>query len=148
MSSLQENLNTLSRFCAYQERCTQDVLQKMSDLGISQEQRQDLLKKLKQENFLDDQRFATAFVRGKFKLNQWGKMKIKAGLYQKGIPAEILNKALKEIDLEDYFQLAQSLAEKQLPKIKAKNDFEKKQKLHFFLSQRGFESEIITNLKI
>jgi len=141
-----EHLNTLARYCAYQERCVQDVKQKMFELGVLPDEQKTLLQHLMKEGFLDEERYATTYVRGKFKINQWGKHKIKAGLIQKGIPSELIYNALIALDPSEYTALAQSLAEKHLPKIKAKNDFERQQKLRFYLSQRGFEMEVINNV--
>lgn len=147
-SEQKEKLNILARYCAYQERCKADVLQKMFDIGVIPDERELLLQKLIEEDFVNDLRYAKTFVRGKFKINHWGKQKIKATLYQKGIAGETVKTALDEIDEQEYLSAAQTLAEKQLPKIKAKNDFERKQKLHFYLSQKGFESQVIAQLKI
>ena len=133
-----EHLNTLARFCAYQERCVQEVKQKMFEIGVLPDAQKVLLQHLMKEGFLDEERYAIAYVRGKFKINQWGKHKIKAGLIQKGVPADLIRNALNTLDPSEYTALAQSLAEKQLPKIKAKNDYERQQKLRFYLSQRGF----------
>ena len=141
-----EHLNTLARFCAYQERCVQEVKQKMFEIGVLPDAQKVLLQHLMKEGFLDEERYATAYVRGKFKINQWGKHKIKAGLIQKGVPADLIRMALNTLDPSEYTALAQSLAEKQLPKIKAKNDYERQQKLRFYLSQKGFESEVIINV--
>jgi regulatory protein len=143
MSTFKENLNTLARFCAYQERCKQDVLKKMSEIGVLPDEKENLLQQLIEEKFFDEQRFAYAYVRGKFKINQWGKNKIKAGLYQKGVAYPFIENALSQIDEEAYLQLAKNLAEKQIPKIKAQNKGQLIQKLFFHLSQKGFESEVI-----
>lgn len=143
MSDFKENLNTLARFCAYQERCKQDVLKKMSEIGLLPNERDDLLQHLIDEKFFDEQRYANAYVRGKFKINQWGKNKIKAGLYQKGVAQSLIQNALDQIDELEYFELAQKLAQKQLPKIKAQNKEQLHQKLFFHLSQKGFESDVI-----
>jgi regulatory protein len=144
--SIQEHLNTLSRYCAYQERCVQEVKQKMFEIGVLPEEQKILLQHLMKEGFLDEERYATAYVRGKFRINQWGKNKIKAGLIQKGVTADNIRIALNTLDPTEYTALAQSLAEKQLPKIKAKTDYERQQKLRFYLSQKGFESEVIINV--
>lgn len=143
-----EHLNTLARFCAYQERCVQEVKQKMFEIGVLPDEQKVLLQHLMKEGFLDEERYATAYVRGKFRQNQWGKNKIKAGLIQKGVTADNIRIALNTLDPTEYTALAQSLAEKQLPKIKAKNDYERQQKLRFYLSQKGFESEVIINVLI
>ena len=118
----------------------------MFEIGVLPDAQKMLLQHLMKEGFLDEERYATAYVRGKFKINQWGKHKIKAGLIQKGVPADLIRMALNTLDPSEYTALAQSLAEKQLPKIKAKNDYERQQKLRFYLSQKGFESEIIINV--
>ena len=105
-----EHLNTLARFCAYQERCVQEVKQKMFEIGVLPDAQKMLLQHLMKEGFLDEERYATAYVRGKFKINQWGKHKIKAGLIQKGVPADLIRMALNTLDPSEYTALAQSLA--------------------------------------
>lgn len=140
---LNEKLNSLARFCAYQERCKQDVLKKMLEIGVLPDEREILMQQLISEKFFDEQRFATAYVRGKFKINQWGKNKIKVGLYQKGVEPLLIQNALNVIDDNDYLTLARNLIQKQLPKIKAQNKEQLHQKLFFSLSQKGFESAVI-----
>lgn len=145
--SIHEKLNILARFCAYQERCKMDILQKMFDIGVLPEEKELLMQSLENDGFFNEERFAVAFVRGKFRINQWGKQKISAALSQKGIPIAIVQKSLLEIDTSDYIHTAQQLAAKHLPKIKAKNELEKKQKIYHFLFQRGYEMEIIQQIK-
>lgn len=147
-ATLTEKLNTLARFCAYQERCRVDILQKMFDIGVLPEEKELLMQSLEKEGFFNEERFAVAFVRGKFRINQWGKRKISAALSQKGIPSAVIQKSLLEIDASDYVHTAKQLAAKHLLKIKAKNELEKKQKLFHFLLQRGFEMEIIQEIKL
>jgi len=147
-ATLTEKLNTLARFCAYQERCKVDILQKMFDIGVLPEERELLIHSLEKEGFFSEERFADAFVRGKFRINQWGKRKISAALSQKGIPPAMIQKSLLEIDASEYLYTAQQLASKQLLKIKAKNKLEKKQKLFHFLLQRGFEMDIIQEINL
>ena len=148
-SHITENqIRTLARFCTYQERCIQEVLQKMKVIGVFEEDQPKILEQLIQEGFIDEQRYASAYVRGKLNINQWGKIKIKAMLSQKGIPSSIIQAALSEIDMEEYHLLIEKLAKKHSPKIKAKNDYERKQKLLYFLQSRGFEADILYQLKL
>ena len=75
----------LAKYCAYQERCTNEVLKKMEDLQLSEDLMIELIRWLTKENFIDDERYAKQYVRGKFHLKHWGRVKIKYELRKKGI---------------------------------------------------------------
>lgn len=98
-------LMKMERYCAYQERCEADVRKKMTGLAISSSQREEILRRLKDQNFIDDHRFAALFVRGKMRENQWGRLKLRQGLYAKGVAPEIIDEAISGIDSEEYQQM-------------------------------------------
>ena len=103
---------------------------------------------LKKEKFVDDQRYAIAFVRDKYRFNQWGRIKIDQSLRLKHIDTESINLAMEEIDEEEYQEALLSLLRKKLPAIKAKNDYERNGKLIRFAAGHGYSmDEILQSLK-
>lgn len=139
-----EILFKLERFSAYQERCIQDIKEKLKELEVSQEAFQPYVDYLLEENFINEQRFTESYVRGHFKRKKWGRNKIREGLRIKKIDALLIENALEsEINDIDYLKTIQELAEK-YPKAKTiKNTFEKNAKIFNYLQQKGFEAEVI-----
>lgn len=140
----------LERFCIYQERSPFEVEQKLLKLGLIREAMDQILMHLHQENFLNETRFAEAYVRGKFNQKKWGRNKISQGLFQHRVSSYNSKAALAQINEEAYLNTATTLAEKKLTVLSSENEFEKKQKIVRYLVQRGFEQniafEIINNL--
>lgn len=145
-----EIYNQLTRYCAYQERCTSDVIQKLKKLKATQEDFDAYTERLKEENYLNEERFVRAFIRGHSR-KRWGKTKIKSALLQKRISATLIKKHLDVLDEKDYSEQIKILAEKKWKSLKADSLPKKKQKTIRFLMSRGFESgkimEVIKALK-
>ncbi len=95
-------LSKLERYCAYQDRCTQEVLTKLRSLQVEGKEAQQVLQLLKNDGFVDDERYAQSYIRGKVGLKQWGKQKIRMSLLQKGIPKELIDKYLENITPQQY----------------------------------------------
>lgn len=107
----------------------------------------ELLSELISDNYLNEERFAIQFAGGKFRIKQWGRVKIKYGLKQKQVSEYCIKKALKAIDENDYTKTAEKLFEQKLKTLKAeKNIFIKKRKLQDHLLQKGFETSVISKL--
>lgn len=135
----------LEAFCAYQERCQFEVNQKLLSWNIPQEQRDQLIAHLIQYRFLDEERFAEAYVSGKFRIKRWGKIKIKQYLKQKQISDYSIQKALKTIDSEEYIHSAIHLAKKkQNEQKKGENHWQVKAKIQRYLASKGYEQSIIS----
>lgn len=133
----------LEYYCAYQDRCHQEVEKKLSEFRLIPEAREMILLHLMQHNFLNEERFAKSFARGKFRIKQWGKKRIVQELKFRDISAYNIKSALKEIDEEEYFATLQKIAEVKERTIKEKNAYQKKQKLYQYLYRKGYESELI-----
>jgi len=133
----------LENYCAYQERCHKEVEQKLYDLRMIPQAKEKILLHLMQHNFLNEERYAKSFVRGKFSIKKWGKIKITNQLKFKNISAYNIKTGLTEINEEDYLKTLQQLAEKKLPLIKESNSFKKRNKLSTFLISKGFESSLV-----
>lgn len=127
-------------YCAYQERCSDDVLQKLKLWGVSHDRIASIVAQMQTEGFVDDLRFARNFATGKFANNHWGKIKISMELKMRHIPASIISEALQEIDADEYEQKIISLLQKKSKEIKDKDANIRKQKLLRFLMSKGFES--------
>lgn len=137
----------LEALCAYQERCSYELDQKMIRWGIPQDDRDSLLAHLISHNFLSEERFAEAFVSGKFRIKKWGRIKIKNGLKQKRISDYSIKKGLALIDDDAYWEQLVLLAEKKLNLISgAKDDYPTRVKLYRFLSGRGYEQSLVKDV--
>ncbi len=134
----------LEAYCAYQDRCHYEVETKLRQFDLSEERRADIILHLLENKFLDEQRFAESFVSGKLKIKHWGRMKIKQGLKSKFVSSQLIEKALKTIDLDLYDEILQKIALRKWNELKSeKNIFTKKGKVFRFLASRGFESDLI-----
>lgn len=139
-----KGLEKIGRYCAYQERCHAEVRQKLRDMGAPWEDAEEILVQLILDGFLDEERFARAYVRGKFRNNGWGKIRIRMELKAREIGEKLAEKALKEeIDPEDYFKAALDLARKKKGTLRDSDQFVVSRKMEAYLQQKGFEWETI-----
>lgn len=130
-------------YCAMSEHCTDDVCRKLEQWGAPLAAYDSILEHLKKEKYVDDARYAIAFVKDKYRFNQWGRMKIVQALRLKQIASVEINQALEEIDDTEYSDILMSVIRRKLPTIKAVNDYERKGKLVRFAAGRGYEVEKI-----
>jgi regulatory protein len=107
-----EVLEKLRSFCAYRERCTSEVSTRARELGLPPDNIDNAIQLLEKEGFINDERFAELYVRSKFRQNQWGRFKIREGLYSKSVSKSFVELALAELDQDDYEKQAKELIEK------------------------------------
>ena len=131
--------------CSRKEYCISDLKKKMLNWILSPEQKEDIISNLLQENYIDESRFVKAFVKDKFRFNKWGKIKIVYQLKQKQIASSNIAKALEDISEKDYKELINELLVSKNRNLKAKDSYERKAKLLRFMTQRGFEFELVNN---
>jgi len=136
-------LDKMAKYCAYQERCVKDVKDKLKTFDIPQESKDEILDYLLDNRFVNDERFARSFVRGKVNQSGWGVNKIRFHLMQKGIAKELIDEALGRTDEEVYRQRLIDILKAKSKTVKAANDFEKKRKLAAYAMQKGFESALV-----
>ena len=137
-------LPKIKQYCAYQERSHSEVKDKLYNYGISKNDIDDILSKLIEDNYLNEERFAIHFAGGKFRIKRWGKVKIKYQLKQKQVSDYCIKKALAAIDTADYKKTLYKLADAKIATLKAeKNIFIKKRKLQDHLIQKGYELDLI-----
>jgi regulatory protein len=143
-----EILKRLEYFCAYQERCEFDVLEKVKKLGLQNPEKTEMLiKRLQKDGFLDQKRFVNSYITGKVSIKKWGVNKIRAGLVQKRIEPVIIARGIMEIDADLYQENLQALFEKKIIALKDyKTDYQQKSKVIRFLSGKGYSSEEIYRL--
>ena len=134
----------IKQYCDYQERCHAEVREKLYSYGLYKKEVEPIISLLISENYLNEERFAVMYAGGKFRVKQWGKIKIKQALKFKQVSDYCIKKALKEIDDFSYKKTFEKLAEQKLKTLKTeKNIFIKKKKLQDYLLQKGYESGLI-----
>ena len=139
-------LDKLKKYCAYQERCHRDVEEKLKKLKADEEMANEIISELITENYLNEERFAIAYTRGKHRINKWGRNKIIRELKQRNISTYLINKSLEEIIETEYLSTLRHLLEEKNKMIKAKNIFERKKKLISYAYRKGYENELITDI--
>ena len=139
----EQALQKLKHYCGYQERCHSEVREKLFQLGVRRSDHDEIMSTLIEEDYLNEERFAIAFARGKFRMNEWGRVKIKAELKQRKVSDYCINKALKQIDEKEYLQLLKKLAEKRYASLKNEQWLVRKKKTMDYLLQKGFEWEVV-----
>lgn len=140
---LNEAREKIRAYCLYRERSQQEVNAKLESYGLIPEVRDTLISELIQERYLDEERFARAFVRGKYKIKKWGRYKIKQALYPHKLSEYVLKKAFSEIDPDLYYRNLLQVCEKRWPLSKGANAYQRKLKLRAYLQNRGFESDLV-----
>lgn len=141
--TIQDAIKTLEHYCSYQERCHKEVVQKLQGMHMIPEAIDVVIVHLLQHNFLNEERFAKAYVSGKFKIKNWGKRRLTQNLKQKDINKTIINLALNEIDDDEYIVVFNALAEKKFNSLHESNIWKKKKKLADYLLYRGWESDLV-----
>ena len=139
----QEAYLQLAALCAQAEHCQQEMLDKMKRWGVDEGAQERVISRLVKERFVDDERYASAFVKDKIRYNKWGRRKVQQGLWLKRIAPEIQQRVLDEIDENDYLDVLRPLLRQKRKTIKAQNDYELNQKLVRFALGRGFTFDII-----
>lgn len=132
--------------CSRREYCSDDIRNKLSLWGVENNNIGKILRILISDNFINEPRYATAFVKDKFKYNKWGKVKISAHLRGKKVPQDIISSALDSIDNDLYIKLLRELIEAHRKSVKAKNQYDLKAKLLRYGLSKGFESSLVYDI--
>ena len=142
-----EALLKLERYCAYQERCTAEVLDKMAKLEIPANKHDELLAYLQDDGYVNDERYAIGFASGKFRFKKWGRIKIRYELASKMVAEKYIDKALNALDAEEYEAILKGLLKekrKTLPHVK--DPYQLNHKVSIFAIGKGFEPELVWTL--
>lgn len=141
--TLSEARPKIQRYCAYRERSHKEVLQKLRSYGLAETKVQALMAELIEQQFLNEERFARAYARGKHRNNGWGWLKIKQGLQQHHLSEYVLQKAFGELPQEEYQANLQALAQKQWRNQRSLTPFQRRGKTAQYLIQRGYEPHLV-----
>ncbi|MBK8514795.1 MAG: RecX family transcriptional regulator [Saprospiraceae bacterium] len=144
--SQEEALINIQKYCAFQERCHKDVRYKLIEHCIYGDLLEEIISDLISNNFLNEERFARAFTRGKFRMKQWGKNKIKAELKFRDVSPYCINESMKEIEDVDYINTLQLLIVKKDKTVSFKNKYDRLKKLSDFAVSKGYEYELINRV--
>jgi regulatory protein len=133
----------LARLCSRSEECSPDIRKKIADSGGDTEMQERIIKRLQEEKFLDDERYARAYTRDKFRLNKWGRIKMRYYLKMKGLQDSIIETGFEEIDEDQYVKLLVKTMKEKAKTVKKTNKFEKMGQVIRYAQGRGFEPELI-----
>ncbi|MCG9970716.1 regulatory protein RecX [Christiangramia crocea] len=141
--TVEEALQKLMHFCAYRDRSQKEVEDKLNGMRMIPEAKEKIIISLMQDGFLNEERFARSFVRGKFRIKKWGRIKITQELKKREISRPVIKLGLSEINETEYRNTLYDLAEKKSEKINESNPFKKKKKLADHLLRKGYETSLV-----
>lgn len=141
-------LQKLQQYCVYQDRCHSEVRTKLLKLEIYGDALEEVMSLLIQEKFLDEERYARSYARGKFRIKKWGRYKIKQKLFQKQISDYCIRKAMEEIDEDEYLQTLEAIYQKKHDSYLGATDYVRVQKARNYCISRGYEMNLVNAVKI
>ena len=133
----------LAALCAQAEHCQQEMRDKLKRWGVSADAQDRIVARLVSERYVDDERYARAFVKDKIRYNKWGRRKVQQGLWLKHIDADIQERVLDDVDDSEYLAVLRPLLKQKVKSVKADSDYERTQKLVRFALSRGFTFDLI-----
>jgi regulatory protein len=142
----EQALQKLRHYCGYQERCHSEVREKLFSLGVFKKEHDAMIATLIEEDYLNEERFATSFAGGKFRVKQWGRVKIKYELKQKQVSEYSIKKALQQIKEDEYRAVLKKLADEKYELLKDEQYLVRKKKTIDYLIQKGYEMELVLGL--
>lgn len=134
----------LEELCARAEHCSYEILRKLRDWGISTEDSSTILRSLQTRRFVDDSRFATSFVRDRYRYARWGRIKIRLQLRAKHIDPDVIEEALAEIDEDEYLAILSTLVKAKARTLADPTAYESRTRIFRFALNRGFELSLIS----
>ena len=141
--TIKQATQKLEHYCAYQDRCHEEVVQKLRTMKMDADEIDSVVVHLITDNFLNEERFACSYARGKHRIKHWGKIRIVNELKFRKISATLIKIALKEIDDSDYLDMFDALADKHWETITERNTMKKRKKFCDYLLRKGWETELI-----
>ena len=141
--SQEEAFEKLTTFCAYQERCPWEVRRKLYEKGIKDEPAEKIISELIADEFVNEERYARSFARGKFRLKKWGRNRIRMELKMREISEDLIRKGMTEIDPEEYYDTLLSQTEKKWETTREPEAYKKKFKVTQYLMSKGFEMDLV-----
>ncbi len=142
----EQALEKIKLYCSYQERCQSEVKDKLYSYGVRKNEADEIIAKMIENNYLNEERFAIQYAGGKFRMKQWGRRKIQYELQQKGISSFLIKIALKEIDEKKYLETLQKLSQIKWNTWNAENNLVRQSKTNAYLLQKGYEQRLISQV--
>jgi regulatory protein len=143
----EQALQKARHYCGYQERCHAEVKEKLYSFGLYKKDVEAAISTLIEENYLNEERFAIQFAGGRFRMKQWGRVKIRYELKQKQVGDYCIKKALAAIDEEDYAKTLEKLAAGKWETLKDEtNDYVRRHKVQEYLQQKGYETDLVAGV--
>jgi regulatory protein len=133
----------LTTFCAYQERCPWDIRRKLASKGIEGEKAEKLIQEMILGEYVDEERYARSFCRGKFRMKKWGRSRIQRELKLRQIPEKLIKLSMTEIDPVEYYDTLLNQTQKKWKSTKEPELFKKKYKVSQYLMSKGFEFDLV-----
>lgn len=146
--TLDEIKDKMAKYCLYQDRCHWEIELKLRDFDLIPEAKEEVISKLYQYGFINEERFTLQFVRGKFKQKKWGRNRLRMELKKRQIPEKMIQNAFRsEIDLDQYEKTLRNLTQKKYESLKLERDsFKKQQKIKNYLAYKGYEFDLIQDV--
>lgn len=144
--TVKEALEKAQMLCGKQEKCTYDILQKLREWRIPSNEHDALVSKLKEDGFIDEERYCKAYVIDKIKFNKWGKLKIRFNLKGKNIPESIIDEAFCSVTEEFYMKMIEKEVKEKKKTVLVSNQYEMRDKIMRFAQSRGYEFDIVDDL--
>ena len=141
--TLKEIEGKLQYYCSYQDRCHKEVTEKLKTFNVKQHESNQIISNLINDNYLNESRFSESFVRGKFKIKNWGKIRIISELKRRNISPYNITLGLKEVEDQDYLNKFEEIFKKKLSSLSNLSSDVKKKKIISYLQYRGWESNLI-----
>lgn len=144
--SKEEALAQLQKYCAYQDRCHSEVRTRLLEYQVYGDDLEEIISELIAEDFLNEERFARSYARGKFRIKKWGRIKIKQELKLRQISDYCIRKAMTEIDDDEYLQTLETIIERKRDSLPKLDHYTLRKKIVDFALRRGYEYEIISEI--
>ena len=141
--NVEDILRRMAALCSRSEQCSADIRKKIIAAGIDTDTADNIIQKLKDENFINDERYVNSYIAEKFRINKWGRIKLKYYLKMKGLDETLIENGLDSMDEEKYNEVLIKILKEKARKVKKKNKFEKMGQVIRFAQNRGFEPELI-----
>ncbi|HNY01181.1 MAG TPA: regulatory protein RecX [Bacteroidales bacterium] len=145
-ADLEAIVDRIRHYCASREHCVQEVNLKLVQWKVSPEKRRKILRTLMEEGYINEDRYARLYVRSKFHINKWGRVKIRYELRNRLLADSIIDKALEEIGEDDYHRTIQELIQRKWSEIKSEKTLNIREKIINFVTGKGFEIYLITQI--
>ena len=139
-------LQKIRHYCSYQERCINEVVQRLKEFTVQRKKIPGIINQLQKEGYLNEERFAKAFTGGKFRHNKWGRYRIEYEMKVRGIPELIIQEGMAEIDEEEYLQTLRELMIHKFDEIKTEKNVNIREKIMNFAFGKGYEMELILSI--